>query len=358
MARETKVGLLAGLAFIVCFAVILANRGQPQGSANYQSLFVGDEPSPEMPAGTVRAGAYEILNAPARTPRNANPPSLTLRQPPPSDGVTLHHEPDRAYRPQDPHDNHQAQGPDASGAELSWSTEPSAPARSADSMLSAVPREPNNKNTQNLDQYLNEQQGARLATSRIGQNPEPRTSSLNPSSPETSRAGSSLVHEHRNTGHSGVQYTVVSGDTLSSIVQRHYGSRSKRHIDAVLDANRSVLTNPDIVKVGMVLVLPAVTPDTTDAGSSTQHAGASANQSAGQKRLRDQSADPPDGFRWYQVRANDRYVTIARDELGDSSRWRELFELNKDKFPNPDKIRVGVRIKLPVNGDAGNGTRR
>ena len=28
MARETKVGLLAGLAFIICFAIILSNRGQ------------------------------------------------------------------------------------------------------------------------------------------------------------------------------------------------------------------------------------------------------------------------------------------------------------------------------------------
>ena len=28
MARETKVGLLAGLAFIICFAIILANRGR------------------------------------------------------------------------------------------------------------------------------------------------------------------------------------------------------------------------------------------------------------------------------------------------------------------------------------------
>ena len=28
MARETKVGLLAGLAFIICFAILLANRGR------------------------------------------------------------------------------------------------------------------------------------------------------------------------------------------------------------------------------------------------------------------------------------------------------------------------------------------
>ena len=31
MARETKVGLLVGLAFIICFAVILANHGRQDG---------------------------------------------------------------------------------------------------------------------------------------------------------------------------------------------------------------------------------------------------------------------------------------------------------------------------------------
>jgi hypothetical protein len=34
--------------------------------------------------------------------------------------------------------------------------------------------------------------------------------------------------------------------------------------------------------------------------------------------------------------------------LGDAGRWRELHELNKDKFPNPQSIREGVRIKLPA----------
>jgi len=34
--------------------------------------------------------------------------------------------------------------------------------------------------------------------------------------------------------------------------------------------------------------------------------------------------------------------------LGDAARWRELHELNKDKFPDPKMIREGVRIKLPT----------
>ena len=39
MARETKVGLLAGLAFIICFAIILANGGrQKQATTHWPYL--------------------------------------------------------------------------------------------------------------------------------------------------------------------------------------------------------------------------------------------------------------------------------------------------------------------------------
>ena len=47
------------------------------------------------------------------------------------------------------------------------------------------------------------------------------------------------------------------------------------------------------------------------------------------------------------MQKNDRYVSIAREQLGDASRWREIHELNKDKFPDPQRIREGVRIRLP-----------
>jgi 2',3'-cyclic-nucleotide 2'-phosphodiesterase/3'-nucleotidase len=57
---------------------------------------------------------------------------------------------------------------------------------------------------------------------------------------------------------------------------------------------------------------------------------------------------PAKAARWYQIRPNDRYVTIAREQLGDGSRWREIYELNVDKFPDPGLIRAGVRIMLPA----------
>ena len=50
-------------------------------------------------------------------------------------------------------------------------------------------------------------------------------------------------------------YTVQKGDTLSAIAQHHYGKASRWH--AIFDANRDQLDNPDLIKPGQVLRLPA-----------------------------------------------------------------------------------------------------
>ena len=51
-------------------------------------------------------------------------------------------------------------------------------------------------------------------------------------------------------------YTVQKGDTLSHIAQKHYGKASRWH--AIFDANRDQLDNPDLIKPGQVLKLPAL----------------------------------------------------------------------------------------------------
>lgn len=49
-------------------------------------------------------------------------------------------------------------------------------------------------------------------------------------------------------------YTVVSGDSLSQIAKRHYGDASKWK--AIFEANRDLITNPDLIHPGQVLTLP------------------------------------------------------------------------------------------------------
>jgi nucleoid-associated protein YgaU len=49
-------------------------------------------------------------------------------------------------------------------------------------------------------------------------------------------------------------YTVVSGDSLSQIAKRHYGDASKWK--AIFEANRDLISNPDLIHPGQVLTLP------------------------------------------------------------------------------------------------------
>jgi len=50
-------------------------------------------------------------------------------------------------------------------------------------------------------------------------------------------------------------YTVQPGDSLWKIAEAHYGSGNRYH--AIFDANRDILDNPDLIKPGQVLKLPA-----------------------------------------------------------------------------------------------------
>ena len=50
-------------------------------------------------------------------------------------------------------------------------------------------------------------------------------------------------------------YTVVAGDTLSHIAQRHYGNASRW--PAIFEANRDKLSDPDRIFPGQVLRIPA-----------------------------------------------------------------------------------------------------
>ncbi len=51
--------------------------------------------------------------------------------------------------------------------------------------------------------------------------------------------------------------------------------------------------------------------------------------------------------RTYRVRRGDSLWTIARRVLGRGSRWKELYELNRDILPDPHHLKPGMVLKLP-----------
>ena len=49
----------------------------------------------------------------------------------------------------------------------------------------------------------------------------------------------------------------------------------------------------------------------------------------------------------YTIQPGDSLSKIAKEQLGDASRWKEIFEANKDVIKDPNLIRVGQEITLP-----------
>lgn len=50
-------------------------------------------------------------------------------------------------------------------------------------------------------------------------------------------------------------YTVVSGDSLSKIAKKFYGSAKKWR--KIFDANRDIIKNPDLIYPGQTLKIPS-----------------------------------------------------------------------------------------------------
>jgi nucleoid-associated protein YgaU len=325
MARETKVGLLAGLAFIICFAIILANRGRQEPIAPPRSYFADGGAS--VP-GAVQQGASRMNATPAGRDAAVS----------------------RADRPA-------SVAPPASGAELllpdSPVARPLAPARdSANGGEIGV----NPTGERVLTSRIQDDQARRQELERRLGNLAPDPGATGAPNPQTALPSGNRSSPRPESSANSVPYTVAPGDTLSRIALAQFGNKSRASINAIFEANRSILTSPDTLKAGLVLSLPVLeaAPRPTKSESPkpespTAKAPTPARTEDGKTHPSKKSAEKPvPAPRWYQVKKNDRYVSIAREQLGDAARWRELHELNKDKFPDPKMIREGVRIKLPT----------
>lgn len=179
-------------------------------------------------------------------------------------------------------------------------------------------------------------------------------------------------------GEAPARHKVGKGETLSALARKYLGSSTPKNIRILYEANRDILKSPNSVREGQELRIPAMPsskPAGTDkgAGSNGQEAAENpvemsprpesnrekvAQAPEGRKQgaapeataKADEAAKDPAGpsWRWYQIQSNDRLISIARDELGDSRRWKEILDLNRDRIPDPNRIRTGVRIRLPL----------
>ncbi len=54
------------------------------------------------------------------------------------------------------------------------------------------------------------------------------------------------------------------------------------------------------------------------------------------------------GMQTYTVKSGDTLSKISQQFLGSSGEYMKIFEANRDQLDNPDKIKVGQTLKIPV----------
>lgn len=133
-------------------------------------------------------------------------------------------------------------------------------------------------------------------------------------------------------------HRVQPGDTFAMLAKNYYGD--EKFTQYLLDHNRHI-KSPTALRVGDSLKIPPL--PTSRTFSTPQPSNSSRSPAARNTGTRGRSV------RTYTVRPGDSFYAIAENELGDASRWEELFKLNASLVNgDPKKLQVGQAIALPA----------
>lgn len=142
-------------------------------------------------------------------------------------------------------------------------------------------------------------------------------------------------------------HRIRDGDTLSSLA-RHYLGSSKRFME-IYEANLDRLTSPDLLPIGGELKIPPADavqeePDNGDAAHDVTAAPLAAIPPG---TIRRSEPAPRSTARTYQVKAGDTLATIAKHFYGDSERYAEIYEANRERLKTPADLCEGVLLTIP-----------
>lgn len=153
------------------------------------------------------------------------------------------------------------------------------------------------------------------------------------------------------------EYEIQPEDSYWKISMKVYGTA--RYFLALSRYNEDRIPDTKRMRPGIKILTPSIEeleakyPDLfpkrsvrkAPAGESAEHSSGvqtAAAQESGFFRNRE-------GRPNYRVGENDTLSGIARDHLGRASRWVQVYEMNRDRIPDPDSLKIGTVLRLPAD---------
>ena len=291
MTRETKIGLLVGLAFIIVIGILLSDHLSNTNESPLASL--------QNLGSTVQAG----LGQPGD-----NDVAPLLRQPmtiSPRQHVPTHEEVT----------THRSEGPGVTlvnPGNLNSTHPPAAPQPRAETPAERLRRE---------------------ALAR-GEDVEPaQNNGVQPQPPIVKPPAPPVQPQPKTLA---ATYKAQSGDTLGTIALHALGANNKANREAIVAANPSLQSNRNLIVAGRAYTVP------TAAG------GHPATPSPVTPVDQETIAPPTKELGTvYVVQSGDTLWSIAVNELGSPSEVSTIKDLNQDMLGDSDQVRPNMKLHLP-----------
>jgi LysM repeat protein len=139
------------------------------------------------------------------------------------------------------------------------------------------------------------------------------------------------------------EYVAQPGDSLSKMAGKLMGGNTKANRDAIIAANPSLKADPNKVIAGKTYNIPI---PSTVAVNLNPAATALVPVAPVAEAPRQPVSSQPEY--WYTVKENDSLWKIAETQLGDGNAYTAIKELNKETLKGSDVVTPNMKLRLPA----------
>lgn len=137
-------------------------------------------------------------------------------------------------------------------------------------------------------------------------------------------------------------HNIEQGETLYHVAKRYYGDGEKWR--AIRDANTDLVGDGGQVRVGARLRIPEATDGRTQALAEPLNHASHTQAAAGFTEQRFTAVE-------VTVQPGQSLSELARLHLGHENRWPLLLQANRDRLRDADEVYAGMKLRLPSPGE-------